>query len=141
MRDLCQNSMNATHSTHESIGMKVLWLTSAYPWSDDPYGGIFFQTQAQALSRLGVEVGVEVAIPWIPDLVARMSQRHALHRRAPRHQIDEAVQIQRIPYFGHRFQAFLGWPHAGIVRRILKNLPFKPDLIHGHFAYPAGLAA
>jgi teichuronic acid biosynthesis glycosyltransferase TuaC len=121
--------------------MKVLWLTSAYPWSGDPYGGIFFQTQAQALSRLGVGIAVEVPVPWIPEVVARVSPRHAHQRSAPRQQVDEETHIQRVPYFGHRFQEFLGWPHLGIARKTLKNLSFKPDLIHGHYAYPTGLAA
>jgi teichuronic acid biosynthesis glycosyltransferase TuaC len=120
--------------------MKVLWLTSAYPWSAAPYGGIFFQTQAQALSRLGVKIEVHVAVPRIPSMVAWASPRHALQRSAPCHQIDEAVSIRRIPYFGHRFEYVFGWPHLSIARQVMKNISFKPDLIHGHFAYPIGLA-
>lgn len=121
--------------------MKVIWITSAYPWSGNLYGGIFFQTQAQALSRLGVKTVVEVAIPWIPSLAALISSRYAHQRSAPRRQIEGDLEIHRIPYFGHRFQMYLGRPHLSLARRILKNLPFHPDLIHGHYAYPMGLAA
>jgi len=121
--------------------MNILWLTSAYPWPGRPYGGIFFQTQGQALSRLGVKINIEVAVPWIPRLAGWVSSRLALQRTAPRRQVEEGLIIHRIPYFGHRFQHNMGWPHLGMARQILKNLPFKPDLIHAHYAYPMGLAA
>ena len=37
---------------------EVVWLTTGYPWAYEPVGSIFFQTQAQALSSLGVDVRV-----------------------------------------------------------------------------------
>ena len=126
---------------HGSVDMKILWITSGYPWPGNPYGGIFFQTQAQALSRLGVTVAVEAVVPWIPAPVAWISSRHAHQRSAPRHQVEENLRIHRLSYFAHRYHHFLGWPHLLLARQILKNLPFKPDLIHGHFAYPIGLAS
>jgi len=35
----------------------------------------------------------------------------------------------------------MGRPHLGLGRQILKCLDFSPDVVHGHFAYPMGLAA
>lgn len=121
--------------------MKVLWITPGYPWREKPYGGIFFQTQAQALSNLGVKIVVRVSIPWVPSIVAWISPRHAVQRSAPSFQEDEGVSIQRIRYFGHRFHRDMGRPHLGIARQMLKSLPFSPDIIHGQMAYPEGLAA
>ena len=121
--------------------MKILWLTSSYPWPGQPYSGIFFQTQVQALARLGVKVTVAAPIPWIPKPLAWLSPSYALKRSAPPLQIDGEVMVLRIPYFGHRFQDYMGTPHHGMAQRILGKLTFNPDLVHGHFAYPIGQAA
>jgi len=121
--------------------MKILWITSAYPWHGQPYGGIFFQTQAQALARQGVGIHVDVAVPWIPRFAAWLSPRYALQGSAPREQMDESLAISRIPYFDHRYNYLMGRPHLGLRRQVLKHLDFRPDLIHGHYAYPIGLAA
>jgi len=121
--------------------MKVLWVTSGYPWSGNLYGGVFHQTQAQALSRLGVQIAVEAAVPWIPRLAARLSQRYALQRSAPSHQVEGKLQIHRLCYFAHRSQTYFGWPHLILAHQLEKKMPFMPDLIHAHFAYPMGLAA
>lgn len=121
--------------------MKVLWVTSAYPWTGNPSQGIFLQTQASALSRQGVDVTVGVAVPWIPSLLSRLFSRYAVQAAAPRHEVDGKVEVFRIPYFGSRFDNHLGRPHHGMASQILKHLPFKPDLVHGHMAYPMGLAA
>jgi len=124
----------------EPQGLKVLWLTSSYPWPGNTYAGIFFQTQAQALSGLGVDMAIQVAVPWTPRIVAWVSARHARRRAEPRHQVDGRIPIDRLLYFGNRFQRCMGRPHLGVARQVLKNLPFRPDLIHGHYAYPMGLA-
>ena len=121
--------------------MKILWITSTYPWPGHLYAGVFYQTQAQALSRLGESVQVDVASPWIPRLAALVSPRHALARSAPSQQIDEKLQVFRIPYFDHRFNYLVGWPHLGLARQVMKSLSFRPDIVHGHLAYPMGLAA
>jgi len=125
----------------EFSDMKILWITSAYPWQGHPYAGVFFQTQARALVRLGDGVQVDVASPWIPRIAALVSPRHAFDRSAPRHQVEDGLEIFRIPYFDHRFNYIFGRPHLGLARQVLKNLEIRPDIVHGHFAYPMGLAA
>jgi len=121
--------------------MNILWITSAYPWHGHPYGGIFYQTQAQALCRLGVQVHVNVAMPWVPGIAALLSPRHALERSAPRQQLDEGVTVSRIPYLGHRYSHYIGRSYLALMRQVLRHLDFKPDLVHGHYACPMGLAA
>lgn len=121
--------------------MKALWITSCYPWEGQPYGGVFFQTQARALASLGVELTIMVARPMVPAPLAWMSARHALQRSAPRLAMDGDLAVQRIPFLGHRFHRFYGWPHRGLAKRIRAELPFQPDLVHAHFAYPYGAAA
>ena len=121
--------------------MKILWLTNAYPWQGHFGAGIFFQTQARALSRLGDKVQVDVATLWIPRLAALISPRHACDRTAPRHEAEGTLEMFRITYFDHRFNYLLGRPHLALGRQVLKHLTFRPDIVHGHFAYPMGLAA
>jgi teichuronic acid biosynthesis glycosyltransferase TuaC len=121
--------------------MKILWVTSGYPWSGNPYAGIFYQTQAQALARLGAEVAVEAAVPWVPAPLAWVSPRHAKARSAPRVQQEGELRIHRLACLAYRGQDDLGWPHGILAFQLLRHLPFRPDLVHGHFATPMGLAA
>ena len=121
--------------------MKTIWITSAYPWGGHPYEGIFYQTQAQALAGLGVELAIEIATSWTPPLLNLLSPAHASAGPAPSHQMDGDIRIHRMPFPGYRYQKSLGWLHHWLAWGVLGTLPFMPDLVHGHFAYPMGLAA
>ena len=55
--------------------------------------------------------------------------------------MDGDIRIHRLPCLGYRYQKSLGWLHHRLAWGILDSLPFRPDLVHGHFAYPMGLAA
>ena len=121
--------------------MNVLWVTSVFPWSGNPTLGTFYQTQAQALSRLGAKVSIVVTAVWIPTIVALLSPRHAQQRQAPRRQTVGDLEVTRIAYFGHRLHRYGGRPHLTMAKKVLQALPFQPDLVHGHSAYPVGLAA
>lgn len=121
--------------------MKILWITSAYPWEGQPYGGVFFQTQARALADAGAEMAVLAFRPWVPHFLTGCWSRHAAALRAPQDSCDGAVRVLRFPFFGHRFHQYFGRPHRSLARQILRHLPFRPDLVHGHYAYPTGQAA
>jgi len=121
--------------------MKIIWITSAYPWDGHPYGGIFYQTQAQALARLGVDLVVETATSRIPGFLSWLRPAEAGRGPAPGDQMDGAIRIHRLPSLGYRYQKSLGWLHHRLAWGVLGHLPFRPDLIHGHCAYPMGLAA
>ncbi len=46
--------------------MKVLWMTSVYPSSEKPGEGVFHETQAQELRKLGAEMTVICPRPKLP---------------------------------------------------------------------------
>ncbi len=76
----------------------VVWLTGGYPWDGDTVGGIFFQTQARALARLGLSVTVVSPTPAVPWPLSRVRARWRLYSRAPRAAQDGAVTVVRPRY-------------------------------------------
>ncbi|MCE1204305.1 MAG: glycosyltransferase [Holophagaceae bacterium] len=120
--------------------MNILWIASAYPHPGNPYGGIFFQTQLQSLSKLGIQPSVLVPTHRIPRFLVALSDRYARHRKVPAEQLDGKIPIKRIWYFGHRWLHRFGRSDLDIADQILRNLPFQPDLIHGHDAWPVAMA-
>ncbi len=121
---------------------RVLWLTSGYPWTGDSVGGIFFQTQAQALARLGAAVTVMAPTPAVPWPLSRMRRRWQLHASAPRAMWDGSVLVLRPRYPNvpgqpswarpDRFIAAAAWRQRRTWRGVAA--------IHGHYAV-TGLAA
>jgi teichuronic acid biosynthesis glycosyltransferase TuaC len=121
---------------------RVLWVTSGYPWSGDSIGGIFFQTQAQALARQGATVTVVAPTPAVPWPLSRLRRRWQLHASAPRAGWDGGVQVLRPRYPNmpgqpswarpDRFIAAAAWGQ----RRDWRGAA----AIHGHYAV-TGLAA
>lgn len=78
--------------------MEVMWLTTGYPWEGDPVGSIFFQTQAQALARLGVSVAVLAPTPAVPWPLARLRARWGLYSASPLITMDGSVRVVRPRY-------------------------------------------
>lgn len=119
-----------------------MWLTSGYPWDGDPVGSVFFQTQAQALARLGMSVAVVAPIPAVPWPLGRLRARWQLYAEAPRVMRDGGVLVVRPRYLNvpgepdwalpDRFVAAAAWRS----RRHWRSA----RAIHGHYAI-TGLAA
>lgn len=121
---------------------RVLWLTSTYPWTGDTVGGIFFQTQAQALARLGAAVTVAAPTPAAPWPLWRLRRRWQLYASTPQATWDGDVHVLRPRYPNvpgepswarpDRFIAAAAWGQ----RRAWRGV----NAIHGHYAV-TGLAA
>src|SRR5579863_4733783 len=121
--------------------MRALWLTLDYPHPAAPIGGIFHQTQAEALTRLGIGVQVVAPVPYVPPLFEKLSPKWHLYKRTPRAYEINGVQVFRPTYPQLPRADTWGLPHRMIARAVERlNLP-RPDLIHAHFAYPSGLVA
>jgi teichuronic acid biosynthesis glycosyltransferase TuaC len=128
--------------TSSDAPTRVLWLTSGYPWTGDSMGGIFFQTQAQALARVGAEVTVVAPTPVVPWPLSRMRRRWQLHASAPRAMRDGDVRVLRPRYPNlpgepswarpDRFIAAAAWGQRHEWR--------GATAVHGHYAV-TGLAA
>ncbi len=117
--------------------MRVLFLTSWYPTSELPYGGVFVREHARAVQA----AGGEVAVLHIPDGASRGSGPWRLERET-----DTAItagfrtarltsRAIRIP--GSRRLSYwatygLAPPGRGRAIRGLRREGFKPDLIHAH---------
>lgn len=120
----------------------VLWVAPSYPWLEDPVGGVFHQTQARALARLGVDVTVASPVPVAPWPLRRLHPRWGRYARAPQRAVDEGVSVIRPRYLNLPGQPSRARPDrlmARAVRREREALS-KAKVIHGHSAV-AGLAA
>jgi teichuronic acid biosynthesis glycosyltransferase TuaC len=120
----------------------VTWLTSSYPWSGDPVGGIFFRTQAQALARTGLDLMVVAPVPAVPWPLAHLSDRWRSHSLVPREEVDGAVAVVR-----PRYVNLPGQPSWALPDRLIAGAAWRTHgrwsavrLIHGHYSI-IGLAA
>jgi teichuronic acid biosynthesis glycosyltransferase TuaC len=121
---------------------EVLWLTPTYPWPAEPIAGIFYRTQAQALLRLGVDVGLAAPTPYAPWPMPRLRSRWRNHADAPRTQQDGRLRI-----FRPRYPNLPGQPSWAQPDRFVAGATWGArrqwagaKLIHGHSAV-TGLAA
>ena len=76
----------------------ALWIVHAYPWRDQPAGGVFFQTQAEALARRGLDLVVAIPTPWAPWPLARLRKRWARYASAPAIAKENSVTAIRPRY-------------------------------------------
>ena len=121
---------------------EVVWLTSGYPWPGDPVGGIFFQTQAQAVTRLDVPVVVAAPTPAAPWPLARFRTRWRQYASAPRVMHDGGVVVLRPRYLNIPGEPSWARPDQLIARAAWRSrrLWSQATAIHGHYAL-TGLAA
>ena len=122
--------------------IRVLWLTGGYPWPGDDVGGIFFQTQAQALARRDVAVTVVAPTPAVPWPLPLARRRWQLHASAPRAQWDGRVRVLRPRYPNVPGEPSWARPDRFITAAAWRwrNLWRGAAVIHGHYAV-TGLAA
>jgi teichuronic acid biosynthesis glycosyltransferase TuaC len=120
----------------------AVWITPVYPWEEEPVGGIFHQTQVQALARLGVAVTVLSPTPWAPWPLSSLRPTWRLYARAPRVGKDEGVTVAR-----PRYPNVPGQPTWARADSLIARAAWRArrqwtgaQLIHGH-AVVEGLAA
>ncbi|MBA2632968.1 MAG: glycosyltransferase [Chloroflexi bacterium] len=123
--------------------MKVTWLTSTYPWAEQPMGGIFFQAQAQALVRRGAHVSIVTPTPWAPFPLSSLRTKWRLYSRSPGVSEDGAVRIFRPRYLNVPGQPSMARPDRLIAQAALRypQVWAGAGLVHGHFAVEALAAA
>jgi teichuronic acid biosynthesis glycosyltransferase TuaC len=121
--------------------MQAVWITPAYPWRDEPVGGIFFQTQARALSKLELEITVCCPTPWSPWPLGRLRKRWRHYADSPRRELDDGVTVVR-----PRYPNVPGEPSRAMPDRFIARAAWDDraawsgsSIVHGH-AVVTGLA-
>lgn len=124
--------------------MKVLWMTSVYPSSEKPGEGVFHETQAQELRKLGAEMTVICPRPKLAAPFRMLKKTYRQKDIRPAHEWRKGVSVHRPFYRAVPGQLKWAQPHkrmAASVLSAIKKHGLKPDLIHAHFAMPSGGAA
>ena len=120
----------------------AVWIVPTYPWDGEPVGGVFFQTQARALARRGLDLTVTRPTPTAPWPLPRLEERWRRYAAAPREASDEGVRVVRPRYFGVPREPGWAFPDRLIARAAwhVRDTWAGARLIHGHAAV-TGLAA
>ena len=119
-----------------------VWITPAYPWEEEPVRGIFHQTQARALARLGFAVTVLSPTPLSPWPLSSLRAQWGHYAHAPRVAENDGVTVVR-----PRYPNVPGQPSWALPDRLVARAAWRARrawtgarLIHGH-SVVEGLAA
>jgi teichuronic acid biosynthesis glycosyltransferase TuaC len=126
--------------------MRVAIVAEYYPRAHDPALGIWAHRQALATSRAGAEVHVLVLHRPVPPRAAlRARDRRALAAplRQPLRTSLDGLPVTYVPFVAPpRPRSYGSWGSwaaptlAVALRRLRREFPF--DLVHAHYAAPAG---
>lgn len=125
--------------------MHIAFITGSYPTPGGPSDGTFVQQFVWAMARQGNECSVIK-----PTSI--FARRHGPFQ--PRRKVQDAgggcsVTVHQPLYLSFSSKD-LGWTHTGrwtqrsstvVADRTIASLARRPNLIYGHFLYPAGYAA
>jgi glycosyltransferase involved in cell wall biosynthesis/SAM-dependent methyltransferase len=129
--------------------VKVLVVTEYYPRAGDPVRGIWAHRQALAARDAGAEVRVIVLHRPLPPL-ASIRERNlaaaAAELRQPARAELDGMQVDYVRYLSpprsRSYERWGGWAAPALGRRIRAlRREFPYELIHAHYAIPAGDAA
>ena len=126
--------------------MKALIVAEYYPRSGDPVGGVWAHRQALATRDAGAEIRVLVLHRPLPPLatVRRAQVRRALSVIAqPRAERLDGLSVEYVRYLSPprplSYRSWGTWAAPALARAIARvGREFRFDLIHAHYAVPAG---
>lgn len=122
--------------------MHILFIPSWYPATPEDFSGSFFFEQAQALSDAGHQVGV-ASVRGIPVYspaqlrTGRRGIRRSVEHGVVTYRADAILPFPKIP--GANQRVLLSRWRNLVMRYIAEN--GRPDLLHAHAMFPAGLVA
>jgi len=128
------------------MAMRALVLAEYYPRAEDPALGIWAHRQTLAAREAGAEVRVLVLHRPLPALAALRALDVAAIRgsmRQPRAAVLDGIEVEYLRYLSPpRPWSYASWGAwaAPWLRRALARLrdEFRFELIHAHYAVPAG---
>lgn len=103
--------------------------------------GLFIRTQAEALVKNGVTPDVIAPVPWVPPGMRNTWAKWNMYHTTPEDYRLNGIQVYRPRYVQYPRGDHWAQPHRAYVRCISRYAGSSTDLIHAHFAYPAGTAA
>jgi teichuronic acid biosynthesis glycosyltransferase TuaC len=126
--------------------VRVAIVAEYYPRASDPVLGVWAHRQAMAARDAGADVRVLVLQRPLPPLAALKRADAAAVRaavRQPRHAVIDGIEVAYVPYLAPpRPWSYATWGAwaAPLLRRALERLhaSFPFDLVHAHYAVPAG---
>jgi glycosyltransferase involved in cell wall biosynthesis len=128
------------------VSVRVAIVAEYYPRASDPVLGVWAHRQALAARDAGADVRVLVLHRPIPSRAALRSRRPAAllePLRQPRHAELDGIRVEYVPFVAPpRPRSYGSWgawaaPTLGrALRRLRREFPF--DLVHAHYAAPAG---
>lgn len=121
---------------------EVVWITRTYPWREQPTFGFFYQTQARALARLGLQITVACPTPMAPWPLPRLRDRWRIYAEAPAWAVDEGVTVIRPRYPNVPGEPSWARPDSLVSRSMWRARDewAGAKVIHGHYSV-TGLAA
>jgi glycosyltransferase involved in cell wall biosynthesis len=119
--------------------MNVLWLPSWYPSVHDPVYGCFIQKQAEAVCQYDSKI--RIAVLYVLRAQVATLETEVIEK-------DNLLEIklfypEKASFLGIKKIAY-GWHYWRAYQKgmsILKQFGFKPDILHLHVVYGAGLYA
>jgi teichuronic acid biosynthesis glycosyltransferase TuaC len=126
--------------------VRVAVVAEYYPRASDPVLGVWAHRQALAARDAGADVRVLVLHRPVPSRAALRSRRpHALLEplRQPRRTELDGLEVEYVRFLApprsHSYGSWGAWaapPLRRALRRLRREFPF--DLVHAHYAAPAG---
>jgi teichuronic acid biosynthesis glycosyltransferase TuaC len=126
--------------------VRVVVLAEYYPRTRDPVLGVWAHRQALAARDAGAEVRVLVLHRLLPPRAALATRdRRALTAplRQPRRRVLDGLAVEYVPFVAppreHSYARWGAWAAPSLawaLRRLRRSFPY--DLVHAHYAVPAG---
>lgn len=124
--------------------MHIAFIVTSYPTKSNPDHGVFIDQFVRAIARSGEKCTIIQPIRIYDGLSGSLPPYYD--------KVDNNQSIVEV--FRPRYISFSGiklgiyntailtqWSYEWAVERVLNSLPGKPNVLYGHFLYPAGRAA
>ncbi len=123
--------------------MRVLALAEYYPRQADPAGGIWAHRQTLAVRAAGADIRVLVLHRPLPPLRHATPKAFATALRQPSHSELDGIPVDYLRYLSPprpwSYQSWGAWAARPLRRRLdALRRDFRFDLVHAHYAVPAG---
>ena len=135
-----------TQPSRPATSVKALVVTEYYPRTGDPVGGVWAHRQTLAAVAAGAEVRVLVLHRPVPPLASLRSldigRANAVVRQQRKSELD-GIKVEYVRYASPprplSYRSWGAWAAPLLGRAIARvRRSFAFDLIHAHYAVPAG---